>query len=107
MARGRMISRTLGSSRKFLALHVKLGRLADFAQALFPLLVSCSDDFGRQAGDALTVKLAVFPGSPHAEADFAAALTAMHNVRLIDWFEADGRQVIQIVDFDAHQPGLS
>lgn len=107
MARGRLISRTLGSSRKFMALHAKLGRLADFAQALYPLLVSCADDFGRQAGDAMTVKLAVFPSSPHRESDFTTALTAMHNVRLIDWYESDGHQIVQIVDFETHQPGLS
>jgi hypothetical protein len=102
-----MISRTLGSSRKYIALRNQLGRLTDFAQALFPLLVSTADDFGRQAGDALTVKLVVFPGSHHNEADFSAALTAMHNVRLIDWYDVDGRQVIQIVQFEEHQSGLS
>lgn len=107
MARGRMISRTLGSSRKYIALRDQLGGLTDFAQALFPLLVSCADDHGRQAGDALTVKLAVFPGSHHSEKDFHSVLTAMHNVRLIDWYEADERQVISIVKFEEHQPGLS
>jgi hypothetical protein len=92
---------------KFIALRGKLGRLTDFAHALYPLLVACADDFGRQAGEALTVKMAVYPCSRHSEADFTRALTAMHNVRLIDWFEHNGRQVIQILQFDEHQPGLS
>lgn len=107
MARGRLISRTLGSSRKFAALAVNAGRLGEFAQALYPLLVSHSDDFGRQAGDAFTVKHAVFPTSPRREADFAAALLAMDRVGIVQLYEADGQQVVQIVDFDEHQPGLT
>src|SRR5690242_8188982 len=106
MARGRLISRSLGSSRKFAALQKQAGKLGEFAQVLFPLLVSTSDDWGRQSGDAFTVKHAVFPTSPRREDEFVAALTAMHYVGLIRWYEADGGQVIQIVDFDVHQPNL-
>lgn len=107
MARGRMISRTLGSSRKFASLYKRLGKLSEFAQTLFTLLVSCADDFGRQSGDAFTVQKAVFPSSPRRESDFVRALTSLHNVRLIDWYEVDGQQIIQIVKFDEHQIGLS
>lgn len=106
MARGRLISRTLGSSRKFAALQKQAGKLGEFAQTLYPLIVTHSDDFGRQAGDAFTVKLVVFPSSPRREDEFSAALTAMHHVGLIEWYEADGLQVIQVCDFDAHQPNL-
>lgn len=107
MARGRLISRTLGSSRKFAALHKQAGKLGEFAQSLYPLLVACADDFGRQSGDAFTVKMAVFPSSPRREDEFTAALTAMHHVGLIQWYEANDGQVVQIVQFDEHQPGLS
>ncbi len=107
MARGRLVSRTLGSSRKFAALQSVAGKLSEFSQALYPLLIANSDDFGRMAGDAFTVRLAVFPSSPRKDADFAAAIGAMHKVGLVCWYEADGQQVIQIVDFDEHQPGLS
>lgn len=106
MARGRLISRTLGSSRKFAALLREAGKLGEFAQALFPMLVSHSDDFGRMAGDAFTVKHAVFPTSPRKESDFTVVLGAMSRVGLIEWYDADGQQVLQIVDFDSHQPGL-
>jgi hypothetical protein len=106
MARGRLVSRSLGSSRKFAALQKQAGKLGEFAQALYPLLIAVSDDFGRQSGDAFTVKHAVFPTSPRHEADFASALTSMHHVGLIRWYEAQGQQVIQVVDFDAHQPNL-
>jgi hypothetical protein len=107
MARGRLISRTLGSSRKFAALNQQAGKLAEFAQALYPMLVANADDFGRQAGDAFTVKLVVFPSSPRKETEFFAALTAMHHVGLIQCYETEKGQVIQVVDFKEHQPGLS
>jgi hypothetical protein len=106
MARGRLISRTLGSSRKFAALHKQAGKLAEFAQSLYPLIVTNADDFGRQAGDAFTVKLVVFPSSPRKEDEFSAAMTALHHVGLIDWYKVDGLQVVQVCDFDAHQPNL-
>jgi hypothetical protein len=106
MARGRLISRTLGTSRKFAALHAAAGKLGEFAQTLYPLLVACSDDFGRQSGDAFTVKCAVFPSSHRREAEFQTAIQALAAVDLIQWYEADGVQVIQIVDFEPHQPGL-
>ncbi len=107
MARGRLISRTLGSSRRYAALHKAAGKLAEFSQSLYPLLVACADDFGRQSGDAFTVKLVVFPSSPRKEEDFGAALKAMAAADLIKWYEADGVQVVEIVDFETHQPGLS
>lgn len=107
MARGRLISRSLGSSRKFAGLHKAAGDLGEFAQSLYPLLIACADDFGRQAGDAFTVKLVVFPSSPRTQDDFALALASLASVGLIRWYEARGGQVVEIVEFDEHQPGLS
>lgn len=108
MARGRLISRTLGSSRKFADLHRHAGKLREFCQALYPLMVSNTDDFGRMAGDAFTVKHAVFPTSPRDEEEFQAALVAMHNARLIQIYTDESKQLcIQVCQFDTHQPGLS
>ena len=108
MARGRLISRTLGSSRKFAALRSSAGELGEFAQLLYPMLIACSDDFGRMAGDAFTVKLTVFPSSPRSQDEFYAALTALHQARLIHRYLADnGDEILSIVDFDEYQPGLS
>jgi hypothetical protein len=106
MARGRLISRTLGTSRKFAALHQAAGKLGEFAQTLYPLLVACSDDFGRQSGDAFTVKCAVFPSSPRREGEFETALAALAAVQLIERYTVDGVDVLQITDFEPHQPGL-
>lgn len=106
MARGRLISRTLGSSRKFAALHSVIPKLAEFGQSLYPLLIANSDDFGRLAGDAFTVKHAVFPTSPRRESDFHRVLVAMHIARLVHLYDVEGLQILQIMDFEGHQPGL-
>lgn len=106
MARGRLILRTLGSSRKFSEARGVAGKLGEFTQTLYMLLVTTTDDYGRQAGDAFTVKHAVFPTSPRLEAEFDAALNAMHNAGLVIRYEADGRQVLQIVEFGKGQPNL-
>lgn len=107
MARGRLILRTLGSSRKFAAVQAHAGRLAEFAQTLYQLLIAHTDDYGRLAGDAFTVKHAVFPTSPRKEAEFSTALHALRMAGLIQWYVIqDGRQVIQIVEFGKGQPNL-
>jgi hypothetical protein len=106
MARGRLILRTLGSSRKYADTRIRAGKLGEFAQSLYPLLVANSDDYGRMAGDAFTVKFAMFPTSPRCEADFNEALDAMHASGLIVRYAVDGKQIVQIVDFDRGQPNL-
>lgn len=99
--------RTLGSSRKFADAPQHAGRLGEFAQLLYNLLVPHTDDFGRMSGDAFTVKHAVFPTSPRKETEFVAALSALRAAGLIQWYVVpDGRQVIQIVDFGKGQPNL-
>jgi hypothetical protein len=106
MARGRLISRTLGTSRCYASLQQHAGKLAEFAQALYPLLVVFSDDHGREHGDAFTIKHAVWPTSPRSEADFHKALEAMVASRLIHRYAVDGVIYFQIRDFEAHQHGL-
>lgn len=103
MARGRMLSRKLSTSRKFAAVGKSAG---EFPQLLYALLVPHSDDFGRQAGDAFTVKHEVFPTSPRAEDEFEAALVALEVHDLIQRYTANGNLVIQILDFEKHQQGL-
>ena len=108
MARGRMISKSLSTSERYASLATVAGRrLAEFCQALYPLLVSHADDFGRQQGDVFTVKHAVHPSSPRKLEEFTSALTALHHVGLITWYEVETRRYVQIVNFEAHQWGLS
>ena len=106
MARGRMISRTLGSSRRFASIADHAGRLTDFAQALYPLLVSHADDFGRLEGDAFTVKHRVFPVSVRRVADFQQALVVLHEVGLIARYAVDDNEYLEICQFSPHQEGL-
>ena len=106
MARGRMVSRSLGSSQRFHALYAKAGKLAEFCQCLYPLLVANSDDFGRLDGDAFHVKFAVLPISPRSEADFERALAFLHSVGLIQLYDVEGIRYLQIANFDAHQQNL-
>lgn len=110
MARGRVIWNTLGSSRRFAALARELNGLGEFGQTLYPLLVTHADDYGREEGDAFTVKTRVFPTSLRTEHEFERALEGMARVNLIQRYEAAGRQVIQIVDYKQalrkHEPSV-
>lgn len=101
-----MIAKTLSTSERYARLHPVAGKLAEFCQALYPLLVAHSDDSGRQQGDVFTVKHAVCPSSPRQLADVEKALVALHQVGLITWYEFAQRNYIEISDFAPHQPGL-
>lgn len=104
MARGRMLSRTLGTSRKFAATGKRAG---EFPQLLFSLMVPHTDDFGRMPGDAFTVKNRVFPTSPRTEEEFDSALVALEGTNLIVRYDdGHGNTVLQIMKFDEHQQGL-
>src|SRR5262245_34894028 len=103
MPRGRMISRSLSTSQKRAALHGVVPRLAEFAQALYPLLVVHADDFGRLQGDLFTVKNVVDPSSPRKLSEFETALQALAQVELIAWYEVEGRKFIQVNNFEQHQ----
>ena len=107
MARGRLISKTLGTaSKRFVALAADLGPLGEFAQALFLLLIASTDDFGRHDGDSYTVKHSVWPTSHRSDGDFETALSGMARVGLLTRYEVDDRMYLQINNFDEHQPGL-
>lgn len=106
MARGRLISRSLGSSRKFHAALQAGGKLGEFCQVLFPLIVANTDDFGRMPGDAFTVKNLVLPSSRRPERDFDKALDVLADVMLIDRYHVDGVIYLQVNQFDTHQPNL-
>lgn len=101
-----MISKSLSTSEKRATLHQLVPKLAEFCQALYPLLVAHADDFGRLPGDVFTVKHLVDPTSPRKTKDFTEGLRALHQVGLVNWYEAEGRQTIEIMDFERHQSGL-
>jgi len=96
-----MISKSLSTSRKFAALG------DEFSQVLYMLLLAHCDDFGRQSGDAFTVKHQVFPTSPRTEDDFENALQNLEGEPdLIQRYTVAGEQVLQVLGYDRHQVGL-
>lgn len=101
-----MISKSLSTSQKFASLATIAGDLHEFSQLLFPLIVAHSDDFGRLQGDPFTVKHQCHPTSTRSLEEFELALRHLHEVGLIIWFATNGRQYIQINDFEKHQQGL-
>ena len=101
-----MISRSLSTSERRARLNDVAGRLAEFCQAVYPLMVVHADDFGRHSGDPFTVKHVVDPTSRRTLDEFARALAFLDEVHLIHWYEVDGRKFYQVIDFDHHQPGL-
>ena len=105
MARGRFISKTLGSSRKFEALG-RVPKVGEFSQTLYVLLVANSDDFGRLPGDAFTAKFRIFPTSKRSTEDFDKAMNAMKQVGLIERYSVKGQEYAQVVYFEEHQVGL-
>lgn len=107
MARGRLISRSLGSSQKYHALLRAGGKIGEFCQVLFPLIVANTDDFGRLPGDAFTIKNAVLPTSPRLERVFDLALDVITAVGLIERYEVEGKVYIQVNQFDEHQINLT
>jgi hypothetical protein len=98
-----MVSKSLSTSEKRAALHKTAGKLAEFCQALYPLLIAHADDWGRLPGDEFTVKHLIDPSSPRKLPDFVAALHLLHEVGLIDWYHTDGKKVIEICQFSEHQ----
>lgn len=102
-----MISKSLSTSERRAALHQTAGKLAEFCQSLYPLLVAHADDWGCLQGDVFTVKHLVDPTSPRSLDAFRTALIALHNVGLITWYQADdpdgGKWVVYIRGFSAHQ----
>jgi hypothetical protein len=106
MARGRMLSKSFSTSARRGRLHAEFPAIAEFAQALYMLLIAHADDYGREPGDAFTVKHEIDPISPRELADFDVALGVLEAVGLITRYAVGRHQVIAVTDFDAHQAGL-
>ncbi len=106
MARGRLISKSLGCRSKKFKRTIDTPEVGEFAGMLYMLIVANSDDFGRAPGDAFSVKYDCFPLSDRTEDEFDQALDLLHEKELIVRYEVDGKQFLEVVEFDAHQPGL-
>jgi hypothetical protein len=98
-----MISNSLSTSERWAALYGEAGKLAEFCQVLFVLLVSHADDHGRLKGSPFTVKHLVIPTSPRSLESVERALIHLHRVELIQWYEHEADKYIQINHFGDHQ----
>ncbi|WP_348623657.1 DnaD domain protein [Paenibacillus peoriae] len=100
MAEKRMISKVISISEK-------VNDLPDvFDMLLFTWMIPHTDDFGRLAGSPAKVKALVVPMLDKLVADVKESLQRLESAGLIDWYEADGQKVVQIVNFEDHQQGL-
>lgn len=106
MAKGRMLSKVLSVSERRARLHQVVPTLAEFCQALYPLVVAHTDDFGRLQGGAFSLKHTVDPSSPRTLEDFATAIEALDTVGLVQRYEVGGREYLQVWKFSEHQVGL-
>jgi len=107
MARGRMLSKSFSTSERRGRLHeLYPPAVADYAQSLYMLTIAHTDDWGRAAGDAFTVKYDIDPISRHGLEDVAQALEALAAVGLIVRYREGDHWWLAIVDFDPHQAGL-
>jgi hypothetical protein len=109
MARGRFISKSISTSKKFNSdLPGKCPNRPDseFAQMLYLMLIPHTDDFGRMPGDGTSVKLSIIPGSSRNVQDVESALLLLHRVDLVTLYRTENSMFLQVTDFDAHQVGL-
>ena len=97
MARGRIISVTLGRSRKF-------NRLSDhFAKLVYIHTLTSADEQGRIEADTIAIYGDHFVADPEVSLErIEAALIEMHHVGLIQLYDVDGKRYAEFVDFEVH-----
>jgi hypothetical protein len=101
MAEKRMLSKVISISEK-----VNIELQDTFHMLLYTWMIPHTDDFGRLAGSPAKVKALVIPMLEKTKKDVEEALSCLHDVGLINWYEIDGDRFIQMKDFEQHQSGL-
>lgn len=96
MARGRLISKDLGESRKFAELPDGDTRM------LYMLLIANADKAGRVEADPLYITRKILTRLPYDQTWVAIALEDMYAVGLIELYEANGVPYLEIVKFSEH-----
>lgn len=101
MARGRMISKRLGKSKKIAALK------RDRSRFLYPVIYVHADCEGRFTADPEDIKEECLGiNLKYSLRQIAESIIDMANVHLITLYEAKGKPYMQFIDFEKHQPGL-
>jgi len=96
MAKGRMINRSIGTSKK-------VAKLDEAGALIFTWLQSYTDDYGRMDGDARTVRAKVVPMRDYEVAYVEERLQKMEDLELITRYEVDDEKYLQVVNFEEHQ----
>jgi len=96
MARGRFITATLGGSHKLASVTDDAHRL------MFVLMVTNADVEGRLDADPRILNGRVFTLMGWTLERVQTGLQALANANLIHWYEIDGRQYAEIVNFHEH-----
>lgn len=100
VAERRMISKSISVSER-------VNRLPDtFHMLLFTWMIPHADDFGRLFGSPLKIKALVVPMLDKTIKEVEEALSSLYREGLINWYEVNGDQFIEIEKFDKHQTGL-
>lgn len=88
-----------------IATSARLAALEDFEERLLWRVLVTSDSWGRERGDAFSVRIRCVPGLPVSDDDVEAALVALEEAEQVFRWEQDGVTYVQVVGFDEHQLG--
>ncbi len=99
MARGRMIDRRLGKSKKFAALK------RDRSRVLYPLIYAYTDREGRFSGDPEEIKTECCPYLKYSIKKIAESIIDLHDERLVILYEDSktAKPVIYFLGFEEFQ----
>jgi hypothetical protein len=100
MAKGRMINKRLGKSKKYANL------ISDRTRVLYVLIYTHTDCEGRVDGDPEEIKIECCPYLKYTLRKIAESIIELHNIGLIQLYEIKGRPFIQFLEFEKNQPGL-
>ena len=85
------------------AVSASLASISRDAECLYWRLLAQTDSWGRLHGDTSKVKALCCPLLPWTHEEINVFLGELESTRRIETYEANGRRVIQLVDFDEHQ----
>jgi len=101
MAKGRIILKTLATSRKIISAIELRPEFEEFIPLLYTMINTHTDDYGHFDADPLVVKCRALPLSSRSKKDFQDAIDIMEKVGLIEKY--NGGDYLEIVNFNEVQ----
>lgn len=96
MAKGRIISRSISTSRK-------VSVVSDQAALLYSWIIPHTDDYGRIEGGADDILFSIVPRRNWSEKDVEKYLKEMWLVALIRSYHENDKRYLEVTDFEQHQ----